>query len=612
MSDGEEQASMDVDIEEQDLSVRMPRFNASTSLMGTTTLRANHPQDGLSLSFIGSLTRVRGQWENPLDYLMVLLGYAIGIGNLWRFPYLVGKWGGGSFVLAYLVCLVLVASPLFLMELIWGQSSQKSTMDCLRAIHPKVQGVGIGCAMLIFIVCSYYNVLLAYCMVYIVGSFQDPLPWTTGNTTNGVSPAERYWQETVLNAYDKDSLDGRTGMGEIQWPLAVGLLVVYSLIWLALSKGHDSMAWAAKLLVIMPVVLLTIVVIRALFLPGMEKGLEFYLGKFESDNLLKGEMWAAACGQILFSLSPGMGTAITMSSFTNPNENVFRVNAIVSICNSSFSLFGGIAVFGILGHLSHESGVPVEDLAKRSGTGLAFITIAEGLGTFGTGWSQVMSVLFFFMLMMLGLDSSFAWIETLNTYINDYLDSKGIHPKKWQTAACSAVVLFLTGLPYCTRMGNYLLDVVDHYPTTYTLLFLVFSECIVLHFCYTVTRLNNELKEACGATIPKFWQFTLNYLSPVIVIGLTIFLLVDDISESYGGYPGYLQAVGWTLFLLPLLPIPYCYFQSWRSDFHPQRVRVLSKGPRRENHGTFETSTLMPAVPGSDPSFPESQGLLKL
>ena len=133
-----------------------------------------------------------------------------------------------------------------------------------------------------------------------------------------------------------------------------------------------------------------ILIIQTAQLEGAGKGIEFYIGKFDGSQLKNLEVWAAACSQILFSLSPGMGTAITLSSYVKPNADVYRVCLIVALSNSAFSICGGFAIFSVLGSLAHQSGHTVAEIASRSGTGLAFVTIAEGCATsFGSAGNAV-------------------------------------------------------------------------------------------------------------------------------------------------------------------------------------------------------------------------------
>jgi len=440
---------------------------------------------------------------DSVSYLFTLLGYAIGLGNVWRFPYLVGKWGGGAFVLAYLVCLFLIAMPLYLMEMSMGHYTRKSTLDCFRTIHPKWVGLGIAQCVLIFCTLTNYNVLVAYCAVYVANALRAQLPWSpeatfgavatgAGEGHAGTSAAELFWTHDVLNKYE-GSLEG-LGLGAMQWHLVVALAVVWVIVFLSLAFGKKVLAQVTWVTVVGPVFLMAFMVTQALQLEGAGDGIAFYIGKFELSKLYDIRLWATACSQILFSLSPGFGTAITMSSFTDPKANVFKTCMVVSFCNSAFSITGGLATFGILGNLALRTGTTVAEVASASGTGLAFIALADGMRTFGS-MANAMAVLFFIMLMALGLDSTFAWAETLVSILEDTLHSKLDRrvPKNQIVGAC-CLVLFVFGLPFCTRMGNALVDVVDHYVGTVFLLFACLIEIIMFNMHYKFERLALHLR----------------------------------------------------------------------------------------------------------------------
>mmetsp|Transcript_74076 Transcript_74076/g.205814 ORF Transcript_74076/g.205814 Transcript_74076/m.205814 type:complete len:599 (-) Transcript_74076:37-1833(-) len=489
-----------------------------------------------------------------INYLMGLLGYAIGIGNLWRFPYLVGKWGGGAFVLAYLVSLVFVAIPIYVAEMVIGQYTRKSTIECFSMIHPRWTGLGAGQGVMLLIVLGYYNVLLAYACVYVIGSLSDPLPWAANSTS--------YWQNDVLNNYDKN-YDG-VGFGGVQWNLAIALLVVWLIVFFSVAFGKDVLAKVTWVTVVGPVVMLFVLLIRAVFLDGAADGIKFYIGKFDTEKLSDLDMWAAACGQILFSLSPGMGTAITLSSYTQPKEDVVKTCMIVSLCNSAFSLIGGIAIFSIVGNnvynINQAGGEPttVEDQSK-AGAGLAFIQIANGMQTFGAG-ANVVSVTFFMVLLTLGFDSTFAWLETLLGCIEDALMKTNTHVAKWKLVGVACINFYLAGLPFCTRIGNELLDTVDHYIVGYFLLIGVALEAAIFLLGFGWRRLVISVKRSTlgnkatptGRDIKPeiFWFFCLAGTVPMLSSFLFAFNLLKDLRKPYEGYPDWVQAIGWCCLLL--------------------------------------------------------------
>lgn len=505
---------------------------------------------------------------SSMSYLLGLLGYAIGIGNLWRFPYLVGKWGGGAFIVAYLICLFLVAIPAFMIEMVMGQYTRKSTIGCFTVIQPRWAGLGLAQVIMLFMCLSYYNTLLAYSIIYIGGSLVDPLPWA--------GDSARYWHEDVLNSYNGE-YDGHL-LGPVQWKIAVALLLVWAIVCVSIVFGKEMLAKVTWVTVVGPIVMLFVLLARAVTLDGASDGIEFYIGKFDASALYDLKMWAAACGQILFSLSPGFGTAITMSSYTRKNENVFRTCLTVALSNSAFSLIGGFAIFSFVGNITYRinaagGNTTVAEQAK-AGTGLAFIALADGMRTFGSG-TNVMSVIFFMVLFTLGVDSTFAWVETFVSYVEDFFASSKVKfkPARPTIVGCVSTVFFLTGLLYCTRMGNELLDVVDHYVASYFLLFGVALEAFMFTFDFGWRRLvvhvkastiGNPRTPAGQDVVPAlFWRAVIPVAVPAMSLFLFSYTLYDDLRAAYGGYPAWLQAIGWLLLCVLLVVTPLGGFWQW-------------------------------------------------
>lgn len=486
-----------------------------------------------------------------VDYVMSLIGYAIGIGNVWRFPYLVGKNGGGAFVFAYVFMLFLVSFPLFFAELALGHQTRKSTIDALKAVHSRWEGLGRAQGLLVTVTSTYFNILIAYALVYVGGCVLDPLPWL-----GAPGRAEAFWKEDVLNAYP-DGIAGN-GLGGLEWKLVVALFVIQAMNFGAIAFGRDILAKVTWITVVGPVILLVILLYQSVQLEGAAEGVAFYLWRFEWKQLLNIRIWATACSQILFSLSPGFGTAITMSSTTAANTDVYKTAWIVSMCNSGFSIMGGFAVFSILGHVAVETGQEVAAVATKSGPGLAFVAIAEGMKTFGPA-TNVMSVLFFTMLVALGLDSSFAWIETIVIIVQDWARERGHQVGKLKLTAATCAGLFVVGLIYCTRGGNAVLDVVDHFVGSMFLLFGCALEAIALRFGFDFTRILQGIKTATATPelpggrhvhFPGLWKFVMDWTMPVGPAFLVGYLFIADLMEPYEGYPAWLLAVGWSGFAL--------------------------------------------------------------
>ena len=396
---------------------------------------------------------------------------------------------------------------------------------------------------------SYYNVLLAYSCIYIIASCISPLPWEDKGS-------EAYWENDVLNEYG----EGNEDMGPIVWKIVVALIFVYIVVFFSVGFGKKVLTDVTWVTVVGPILLMIILFCRSVTLPGARDGIEFYLGKFEWSELYNAELWAVACGQIIFSLSPGCGTAIALSSVVSPKEDVYRVCLTVAFSNSSFSLFGGFAIFSILGNLAHETGQDVSDVASESGTGLAFITIAQGITNFGSA-ANAMSVLFFVMLLTLGLDSTFAWMETVIAIFKDICKAYDIKASYTQIVGFICVVMFIMGLPFCTRGGNALLDVIDHFVGAYFLLFSCFVESIMFRVDFgwdrftsiilTATKGNPDTPTGRVIFAESFWKVCVCYIVPIATSVLLLSEFFNDLFvEQYGDgdYSNGVVAVGWTVF----------------------------------------------------------------
>jgi SNF family Na+-dependent transporter len=417
---------------------------------------------------------------------------------------------------------------------------------------------------MLFIFLSYYGMVVAYSLPYIWNSLKDPLPWIEEG-------AENFWHDTVLNSYE--DLDTASGLGPIQANLAIALVCFWAIVFLTVGFGREILAKITYVTVSLPVLLIIILVLRTAFLEGASSGIKFYIGKFEAEYLLNVRTWAAACGQILFSLSPGFGTAITYSSYAKPKEDVYRACMIVAVSNILFSIVAGFATFSMVGHMAFKEGAEVADVATRDGMGLAFITMAEAMKYFGS-FSNFMSVMFFSMLFLLGLDSAYALEQTLTSYVLDYFDDRGwTKPARWKVSLCTCILSTIFGLIFATRMGHELLNVVDHFVASIFLLVVTFLESIMFNLDFTYKRLEFALAKATfdnpgtpdGRRLgPKLLcKLDLHVTVPVLSGLLALYLIVADAKDVYMGYPKRLVAWGWIL--LSFLCVVACA-TLWKKD----------------------------------------------
>jgi len=372
-------------------------------------------------------------------------------------------------------------------------------------------------------------------------SFQYPLPWVDGTTP------DEYLTEKVLNA---PSLHAK-GSGDVNGILFAELLTVWVVTALCLIKGIHSAGKAAYVTVVLPVVMMVILFFACIGLEGAGDGLAYYLTP-RFDQLLHPEVWGLAAGQIIFSLSPGTGTCISLASYHDVDYKGLSSDCVlVAVANSSFSLFGGLVVFSVVGNLAHTQGRPVEDVAA-SGEGLAFIVFAQGLTNFGEA-APLMAALFFLTLFLLGLDSAFAIVETIQTYINDWILSRNPHDKITTKGNATrlvvmSVTLLLVGLPYVTRGGYYLLEIADHFVVTYSLTISVLLEYILIGHVYTADQMLEDVHGIAGFRLPPCFAWQIKFAAPTILV-LVIFMLLMSEGKTKEGHPG------WAVFLFGVLPV---------------------------------------------------------
>jgi solute carrier family 6 amino acid transporter-like protein 5/7/9/14 len=404
----------------------------------------------------------RDSWGKGIEFLLSCIAMSVGLGNIWRFPFIALENGGGAFVIPYIIVLFLIGKPCYFMEMVMGQFSSRGSVkvfDCA----PAMRGVGVGQVVSIAIVATYYSSLMALTLSYFANSFNEILPWsgcksewnatcipsgyqhsdnmTWSNDTQ--SSAELYFLKDVLRA--KDNIDD--GVGVPNWTLVMFLAISWGLVFLTLIKGVRSSGKASYVLAIFPYVVLSILFVRAVTLPGAFNGIKYFLTP-QWDKILEIKVWYAAVTQVFFSLSVCFGNIIMYASYNKFTHNVYRDANIVTTLDTFTSLLAGCCIFGILGHLAHELGVEDISTVVKSGAGLAFISYPDAITKF-KALPQVFSVLFFLMLYLLGIGSNVAMMSCIMTVVRDRFKKV----KNWHAALGFAIFGTVCGSVYMTPVS---------------------------------------------------------------------------------------------------------------------------------------------------------------
>lgn len=533
---------------------------------------------------IHSLARL--QWDNRAQYLLTLLGYAVGLGNIWRFSYLVAKNGGATFVIPYLLMLFVVGIPLFYLESLLGQALQKGPILAWYKLCPNLWGIGLSAIVVTVYISLYYNIIISWVILYFFNSFQDPLPWAkcNGQTINRSSDfyfdhinetdyascvndsTRYYWYVNSLQASSDIDV-----AGGFNWRLLLTLCAAWIIVYLCIFKGIKSSGKVVYFTATFPYLMLTVLFFRAVTLDGAGDGLDYlFIPKADviKEKFFQPQVWLEAATQIFFSLGLSLGAIIALSSYSKPSNNALVDTLVVCLTNSFTSIYASIVVFSIVGFKANELDTSIELVSQ--GPGLAFIVFTEALTLFPV--SPLWALLFFFMLFLLGLDSQFAGLEAIITVL---YDSKKIRKvRKEIIIAIICILMFFASFPFILGNGPYLFQLFDQFVGTLPLLFIGLCEVLCISYVYGVDKFFALVKYPVHRYMKIFWWFVWTFVSPVVMIiiffGSTINELVEPLqytifaySEKDGikteqvlPYPDWAQFIGAVLVLTSILCVP--------------------------------------------------------
>ncbi|KAG5900315.1 hypothetical protein JTB14_026323 [Gonioctena quinquepunctata] len=414
----------------------------------------------------------RGGWSNKLDFLMSCISLSVGLGNVWRFPYLCYKNGGGTFLITYHIAMFVCGIPLFFQEVAIGQYLGSGGMTFVGQLCPIFKGVGYATMTIVFLLDVYYCVIIAWTLFYIFNSFSYPLPWSdcdnwwntnncymrdrnstvlsnSTNSFNRSSPVEEFFDRRVLNLSS-----GLTEIGGIQWNLFIALCIGWITVYAILRKGLHQSGKVIWFTALFPYVFLFIMLGRAITLEGAGKGLLHYVTP-RWEALLTPGPWMDGFSQIFFAYSIGCGALPALGSYNKFHHNSYRDAVITCVVNTLTSVLAGIVTFSILGHLALEQNTDVENVVK-SGPGLVFLTYPQVV--LELPGSPFWAASFFMMLLLLGIDSEFCLVESFITGIADNW-SQQLRPHRNTFTAVVCIVMFLLGIPMVTEGGMYIFPV---------------------------------------------------------------------------------------------------------------------------------------------------------
>ncbi|CAD7077168.1 unnamed protein product [Hermetia illucens] len=538
----------------------------------------------------------RETWAGKVDFLLSVIGFAVDLANVWRFPYLCYKNGGGAFLVPYCVMLLVGGIPLFYMELALGQHNRKGAITCWGRLVPLFKGIGYAVVLIAFYVDFYYNVIIAWSLRFFFASFTSVLPWTSctnswntddckpfgfqhinqnvtiSNETGlaGVNStvtttllldnetiSSMKFQSAALEYFNRYILElnesnGIHDLGAIKWDMAVCLLIVYLICYFSLWKGISTSGKVVWFTALFPYVVLLILLIRGITLPGSAMGIQYYLNP-NFDAIYKPEVWVDAATQVFFSLGPGFGVLLAYASYNKYHNNVYKDALLTSCINSATSFVAGFVIFSVLGYMAHSSGQHIEDVATE-GPGLVFVVYPAAIATMpgSTFWALI----FFMMLLTLGLDSSFGGSEAIITALSDEFPTIGRNREIFVAGLFS--LYFLVGLASCTQGGFYFFQLLDRYAAGYSILIAVFFESLAVSWIYGTKRFCNDIRDMIGFRPGLYWRVCWRFVAPLFLLFIIVYGLVFYEPLSYEGYvyPEWANILGWCIAGSSMMMIP--------------------------------------------------------
>ena len=454
-------------------------------------------------------------------FIMAAIGSAVGLGNIWRFPYVAYANGGGAFIIPYLVALFTAGIPLMILEFGLGSMMRGSAPVSLARIKKGYEWIGWLAILVGFLVIVYYAVIMGWALVYFVYSLD--LSW-------GKDPAN-FFNQSFLNLSS-----GPHELGGIRWPILGAAVLCWLTIYFSIFRGVKTVGKIVMWTVPVPIILLLVFVVRGLTLPGAMEGLRYYLTP-DLTALYNPQVWLAAYGQIFFSLSIGFGVMITYASYLPKGSDIVNNAFITSLGNCGFSFLSGLAVFSVLGYLAQASNVAVEKVVA-SGPSLAFVTYPAAINLLPFG-ARVFGALFFLLLLTLAIDSAFSLVEATVASVRDkWKITRG----KANLVVCFVALVF--GIIYTTRGGLFWLDIVDHFLNNFVLVLVGLAECLVIGYVFGARRMRSFVNEVSDFTIGVWWDICIKFITPAILGISLVWVLIQRITGGYEGYPGWAVLLG--------------------------------------------------------------------
>ncbi|XP_041364255.1 sodium-dependent proline transporter-like [Gigantopelta aegis] len=539
--------------------------------------------------------KARENWGTKIDFLLSCLGYAVGLGNVWRFPYMCYINGGGAFFVPYSIMLFFVGIPIFFIEVSLGQFSSNGPVTCWKFAN-LFRGLGLGMVLVSATGAIYYNMIIGWAFFYLFASFTTDLPWmkcrpewsspmcltnlptlneshcvhlgysverngtcyangtlralydetlARHNNIRKILPTQEYLSNV---AFGKNCTAGFSGVGSFRWELILCYLLGWVVVGLSLSNSLKTYTKVVYFTATFPYFVLLILLIRGLMLPGHREGISYYLTP-DFSKLAKAKVWKDAAQQIFFSIDASWGGLIALASYNKFKNDIFRDTLFVTLGNCFTSVFAGFVVFTYLGFLAQELNVPISEVVEK-GPALVFVVYPFAVTMLPA--PVIWSILFFFMLILLGLDTQLVLVETCVTSLVDVVPY--LRPFKGRVAMGMCALFFVMGLTLATEGGVCILRVMDDFGGGWNIFIIATIECFAIVHIYGLQRFLMDIESMtgkrvcgfCGWSLVQYWfKACWSFVTPVLLVFTMVFSWTNY--ERMKGFPDWAEVMGWLI-----------------------------------------------------------------
>ena len=457
----------------------------------------------------------RESWSARSGFILAAIGSAVGLGNIWRFPYVAYENGGGAFLVPYLIAIFAAGLPLLFLDYAVGHKYRKAPPTAYKKLMNS-EALGWWQVMVTLVIGIYYASVLSWAgnyMYYSIG---------------------QQWGSNTETFFFKTYLQNGEGLALGFVPtLFFGLVIVWAVVMFILYGGvRRGVELANKIFMPLLVILFTILVIQALRLPGAAEGLNaFFTPNWGA--MMNYKVWLAAFGHIFFSLSVGFGIMLTYASYLNKKANMTGSGVVVALANSSFEILAGIGVFAALGFMAQSSDVPVKDVVS-GGIGLAFIAFPKIISSMGSG-GDLFGFLFFASLVVAGITSM---VSILQVPIAAFQDKFGWSKNKAVTiiGGISAVI---STLLFSTHSAITFVDIIDYFANNIGIVGGGLLSIILVSWLRRplMQTLQAHVNQYSSIKLGTGWNFLLTVITPLSLLIALLLTIKAVITDGYGGYP---------------------------------------------------------------------------